>query len=279
MINSEIPDILKLGYICPILKPDSKREKAGSWRPVSITSHIMKTLKRVIRKQIVSHLETNDLMDPDQHGSRQKRSCLSQLLEHHDEILKVLEEGGNIDVVYADFAKAYDKVDHAKLLKKMKDKFGIQGRLGIWIKKFLENRAQQVLIEETTSEKSIVKSGSIQGSVLGPVLFLMFIQDISEDMTVNTKVFVDDTKLKEKILGEEDVIKVQENLDTLYKWQENNNMQFNGTKFQVLRYGLNEDVKNDAIYFTDNMENIIDRFSSVKDLGMILSDDVSLKNT
>ena len=118
-----------------------------------------------------------------------------------------------------------------------------------------------------------MKSGSIEGSVLGPVLFLMFIQDISEDMTVNTKVFVDDTKLKEKILGEEDVIKVQENLDTLYKWQENNNMQFNGTKFQVLRYGLNEDVKNDTIYFTDNMENIIERFSSVKDLGMILSDD------
>ena len=133
--KSEIPDILKLGFICPILKPDSKRERAASWRPVSITSHVMKTLERVIRKQIVSHLETNDLMDPDQHGSRQKRSCLSQLLEHHDDILKVLEEGGNVDVIYTDFAKAYDKVDHAKLLNKMKNKFGIQGRLGIWLKK------------------------------------------------------------------------------------------------------------------------------------------------
>ena len=166
----EIPDILKLGFICPILKPENKREKAASWRPVSLTSHIMKTLERVIRKQIVSHLESNDLMDPNQHGSRQKRSCLSQLLEHHDEVLKILEEGGNVDVIYADFAKAYDKVDHTKLVEKMKTKFGIEGRLGLWIKKFLQNRKQQILVEETLSKESEVKSESIQGSVLGPVL-------------------------------------------------------------------------------------------------------------
>ena len=72
MENSEIPDILILGFICPILKPESKRELAASWRPVNLTSHIMKTLERVLRKQIVSHLETNNMMDPDQHGSRQR---------------------------------------------------------------------------------------------------------------------------------------------------------------------------------------------------------------
>ena len=157
------------------------------------------------------------------------------------------------------------KVDHAKLLEKMKNKFGIQGRLGILINKFLENRVQ---------EKSMVKSGSFQGSVLGPVLFLMFIQDISEDMTVNTKDFVDDTKLKEKIIDEDDVVKVHENLDKLYKWQNINNMKFDGPKFQVLRYGPNEEVKNDTVYSTDNMENVIHIFSSVRDLRMILSDDV-----
>ena len=134
--KSEIPDIIMLGFICPILKPYSKREKAASGHPVSLTSHIMKTLERLIREQILSHLESNDLMDPNQHGSRQKRSCLSQLLEHHDEVLKILEEGGNVDVIYADFAKAYDKVDHAILLEKMKEKLGIEGRLGLWIKKF-----------------------------------------------------------------------------------------------------------------------------------------------
>ena len=107
--TSEIPDILKIGYICPILKPNSMREKAASWRPVSLTSHIMKTLERVVRKRIVGHLELNGLLDPYQHGSRKNKSCLCQLLEHHEEILKMLEKGGNVYVVYTDFEKAYEK--------------------------------------------------------------------------------------------------------------------------------------------------------------------------
>ena len=271
--NGEIPDKLKLGYICPILKTDSKRENPASWRPVSLTSHVVKTLERVLRKQIVNHLEENNLMDPDQHGSRRSRSCLSQLLEHHDEVLKLMEDGGNIDVIYADFAKAYDKIDHLKMLEKMKNQFGISGKVGNWIKNFLQNRKQQVLIEETASEKSKVLSGSIQGSVIGPVLFLMYIRDISKQVSANTKVFVDDTKMKDSIKNEDDVEKLQGNLDKLFEWQTENNMLLNGSKFQILRYGPYEQLNNDTLYFTDNTENIIDRFSTLRDLGVILSDD------
>ena len=147
-------------------------------------------------------------MDPDQHGSRKNRSCLSQLLEHHDEVLKMLEDGGNIDVIYADFAKAYDKIDHFKMIEKLKNQFGIKGKVGNWIKNFLSNRQQQVLIEETTSEKSKVLSGSIQGSVLGPVLFLMYIKDISKHVDANTKIFVDGTKINDIIRNEADVEKL-----------------------------------------------------------------------
>ena len=87
---------------------------------MSLTSHVVKALERVLRRRIVAHLEAQNLMDPDQHGSRSKRSCLSQLLEHHDEILKMMEEGGNVDVIYTYFEKAYEKVDHEKLLDKIK---------------------------------------------------------------------------------------------------------------------------------------------------------------
>ena len=211
-------------------------------------------------------------MDPDQHGSRQKRSCLSQLLEHQDEILKMLEEGTNVDVVYTDFEKAYEKVDHEKLQDKMKNQFGITGKLGNWLKQFLENRKQQILIEETKSSESRVTSGAIQGSVLGPVIFLMFIKDISKEVTANTKLFVDDAKVKDKIKNEEDVLKLQANLDKLFEWEEKNNMKFNGAKFQVLRYGPDEDIKNNTEYFTGNMEDIIEQFSSLRDLGVIMSD-------
>ena len=105
------------------------------------------------------------------------------------------------------------------------------------------------------------------------MLFLIYIKDISKHVDANTKIFVDDTKVKEIIRNEADVEKLQSNLDKLFEWQENNNMLFNGSKFQVLRYGTNGDLKNDTLYFTDNTENIIDRFSHLRDLGVILSDD------
>ena len=101
-------------------------------------------------------------------------------MEHHDEILKKLEKGENVDVIYTDFEKAYEKVDHLTLLTKMKTQLGNDGKIEKWFQKFLENRKQQILIEETKSQKSEVKSGSIQGSVLGPVFFLIFVRDISK---------------------------------------------------------------------------------------------------
>ena len=100
--EGKIPDILKLGFICPIQKPGAKREQASSWRPISLTSHRVKTMERELRKGIVSYLEVNNLMDPDQHGSRSNRSCLSPLLQHQDEILRMLETVGNVDVIYTD---------------------------------------------------------------------------------------------------------------------------------------------------------------------------------
>ena len=193
----------------------------------------------------------------EQHGSRRKKSCLSQLLEHQDEILRMLEHGGNVDVIYTDFEKAYEKVSHEKLLDKMKNKYGIQGKLWEWLKNFLFERKQQVLIEETKSEESAVISGAVQGSVLGPVFFLMFIGDITEDIEANTKLFVDDAKVKDLIETEEDVEKLQESMNKLYEWERNNQMKFNGSKFQLLRYGPKEDIKNNTMYFTGEMEEVI----------------------
>ena len=270
--DGRIPNILKLGFICPILKPGAKRELPASWRPISLTSHVGKTMERVLRKGIVSFLEVNNLMDPDQHGSRQRRSCLSQLLQHQDDILRMLETGGNVDVIYTDLEKAYDKISHSKLLFKIENKFKIKGVLLRWIKEFITNRKQQVIIEGTTSKKSDVKSGSVQGSVLGPVLFLMYISDMTEDTEVKNTKFVDDTKVFKKIDEEKDVEDLQTELNKLFEWQTNNSMKFNGKKFQVLRYGNNEELKNNTTYFTEEMEETIQQFSSLRDLGIIMSD-------
>ena len=269
--SGEIPSILKLAYVTPVHKGDS-RSVPENFRPVSLTSHIIKTLERVIRKSLVSHLERNGFMDENQHGSREKRSTLSQLLQHHDEILKALEQGENVDSIYTDFAKAFDKVDHGILLHKLK-RMRITGKIGRWIQEFLKNRHQIVLVEKTKSGMSLIISGIPQGSVLGPILFLIYISDIGEDLLASTLVYVDDTKVKKGVKSESDVENLQCELNKLDSWAKNNNMEFNKKKFQVLRYGANEDLKNETSYFSGNFEEIIERYETIRDLGVELSDD------
>ena len=100
----------------------------------------------------------------------------------------------------------------------------------------------------------------------------MFVKDMTEDITADANLFVDDAKVKDVINNEEDVERLQENMEKLYEWQTVNNMKFNGSKFQLLRYGPNESLKEDTLYFTPNMEDIIQQFSSLRDLGVIMSD-------
>ena len=152
--------------------------------------------------------------------------------QHQDEILSALEEGANLDCIYLDFLKSYDKVDHGTHLHKLRA-MGISGKIGSWIMNFLLQRRQQVLVNRNKSSISYPKSGVPQGSVLGPMLFLLFIGDISKGISASTLVYVDDSKVKDQIKTEENVEKLQDNLDLIYQWEGINNMKFNGDKFQL----------------------------------------------
>ena len=176
--------------------------------------------------------------------------------------------------ILLDFSKAFDKCDHGILLHKIK-KLRIKGKLGRWLQNFLEGRRQVVLVDRVKSKWSEIVSGIPQGSVLGPILFLIYISDIGEDLTAKTLVYVDDTKVKQKVNTEEDVEKLQKELEKLDKWAKSNNMNFNGKKFQVVRYGPNEELKNSTEYFSGSYDEIIERFDTVHDLGVQLSDDAS----
>ena len=110
-----IPPSLKMQFITPIFKTGNRTDPAN-YRPVSITSHLIKIFERVLRNHLVAHIEDNGLMNKNQHVFRKKRSCLTQLIDHVDYILKCLNSGDEVDVIYLDYAKAFDKVDHNILL-------------------------------------------------------------------------------------------------------------------------------------------------------------------
>ena len=276
--TGEIPEIFKMAFITPVLKPGAPKSETSSYRPVSLTSHLIKTFERVLKKVLQNHLEVTLALNDQQHGFRSRRSCLSQLLSHYNEILKGMEEGGNVDTVYLDFSKAFDKVDIGILCHKMRE-LGIHGNLAIWIFNFLTNRKQAVIANGAKSSESNVSSGVPQGTVLGPLLFLIMINDIDKEVSESIiSIFADDTRLTKVINEEEDLELFQDDLEKLYKWAAENNMAFNGSKFEVLRYGFNEDLKCVSNYMTPGAEDTIDVKSVLRDLGIMMNDQATWKD-
>ena len=212
---------------------------AANYRPVALTSHMIKIFEKVIRAHIVQHMDNNNLFNPNQHGFRSGRSCLSQLLEQYDLVLNLLDSESNVDVVYLDFSKAFDKVDHKIVLNKLKQ-LGVTGKLYCWIESFLTERYQTVVVNGVKSKPQKVISGVPQGSVLGPLIFLILIGDIDKDIHhCFVKSFADDTRATKSIKDAEDVKVLQQELEIIYKWTIDNNMKLNDMKFELLHYGSN----------------------------------------
>ncbi len=271
-----IPQIYKYAAIVPVYKGGDKATPAN-YRPISLTPIMMKIFERVVRTHIVRFLTDNNHFNSTQHGFREGRSCLSALLSVYDDMMLKLSKHPEscVDMIYLDFAKAFDKVDHGVLLHKLRS-FGISGSLGKWIHSFLTNRKQYVRIRGGTSPDCAVESGVPQGTVLGPLLFLILISDISNDVN-NSRIisFADDTRLFYNIQNIEDCSVLQNDLDTVYSWSENNNMMFNDGKFQHLSfYAKSNHVAQNHIYVNAS-HNIIETLSNTRDLGITFTHNCS----
>ena len=143
-------------------------------------------------------MASNNLFAAEQHGFVSGRYCTTQLLEFMEEITEAIDSGNDVNIIYLDLCKAFDKVPYRRLLIKLQD-FGIEGKLFEWIKDFLSNRRQRVVVNGTCSEWIPVTSGIPQGSVFGPVLFLIFVNDLPEVLSSCKKLFADDGKLYSSI--------------------------------------------------------------------------------
>ena len=224
---------------------------------------------------MVAHLEDTGILNDGQHGFRKGRSCHSQLLAHYDKILQDTQVGENVDVIYLNFAKVFDKVDHGILLHKIKA-LGISRELGKWLHSFLSNRKQRVNIKRTLSEESMVISGIPQGSVLGPLLFLIMIGGIDRGIQLSTvTTFADDTRIAKKIWSVEDVRLLQDDLDTILRWARDN-MTLNAEKFELLRYGNLNGLKGQTSYNCEGRE--LAARDVVKDLGVHMCQDATFSH-
>ena len=266
--------MMKMAIVKPIHKGGNKN-KPQNYRPISLTSHTIKIFERIMKNKIIDFLENENLLKDFQHGFRRKRSCLTELIDHYGTILQHLENNENVDVIYLDFAKAFDKVDHGILFHKLR-KLGISGRVGKWLYNFLTNRQQVVKVNGETSKTELVISGVPQGTVLGPVLFVIMLNDIISENSFDStlKSFADDTRILRPISSFHDSQLLQHDLESVYKWATENNMKFNDDKFQLIKYGKDEHLKN-ATCYTGPEKKKIERVEHIKDLGIILSSDAS----
>ena len=175
MDEGVVPAIFKMAYVAPVYKGGSKMVPAN-FRPVSLTSHVMKVFERVIKVQLVGHLVKNDLLKKNQHGFVAGRSTQTQLLQHYTDVFEAISEGVRLDTIYLDFDKAFDKVNHDILQRKITD-HGIKGKVGMWIKDFLNNRKYRVMANGVMYDEQNVISGVPQG-IYSPGLHIFHNNDL-----------------------------------------------------------------------------------------------------
>ncbi len=274
--SGKLPSSWKDATVVPIFKKGSRKNPAN-YRPISLTSVLCKLLESIIRDQLLEFLLAHNKISDKQFGFLPGKSCAIQLLSVVNKWIEQLDEGNNLTVFYTDFSKAFDSVSHRKLIVKMKN-VGITGLLLEWIIDFLTDRTQRVRIDGCLSQEVSVVSGVPQGSVLGPILFLIFIDDITLcPQTGDIVLFADDAKITWETNTAESVHTCQNEILELCQWSETWSLTFNSKKCKILELG-NGTADHSLKMLEDNHLIEISKVDEEKDLGVHIDSNLNFRS-
>ncbi|PFX12767.1 RNA-directed DNA polymerase from mobile element jockey [Stylophora pistillata] len=231
LAEGRLPIEWKDTLVVPVYKK-GKKEDVTNYRLINLLCVVSKVLERCILKHFNDFL--CPLFDNVQHGFLQGRSTVTQLLAFYHEIGQSLDKGLQSDIVYLDLAKGFDSVSHQGLLLKL-SQYGVSGKLLQWFDSYLDGRGQQCLVHGFTYSRSPVPSGAPQGSIPGPLLFLVYVNDLLLVIPNHIALFADDSKCSSVIGGLQDCESLQKDLDSLQGWSDNWHLKFNTCKCEGTR--------------------------------------------
>ena len=267
--NGTIPDLWKLANVCPIHKKGEK-EDMKNYRPISLLCVVSKVMERCIFNRIIGYIQPQ--ITELQHGFCAGKSTTTQLLEVYNSISEVIDQRGQVDTLFLDLSKAFDTVSHPHLVLKLQN-LGLNGRLLEWFKDYLHNRKQQTCVNGELSSRADVTSGVPQGSILGPLLFLIYINDMPDVIHGTSKIalYADDSKIYNSINSDQDCINLQEQLENLVKWSETWKLNFNAAKCKIMSITR----KILPYRYNYNIRGIpLERVTTMMDLGVTVQDNL-----
>ena len=214
-----MPDEWKSAIIIPVFKKGEPAAVAN-YRPISLTCVLSKIMERVLSHKLYQYLKEHNVLYAAQHGFVKGRSTGSNLLESLNDWTSNLQSKQQTTVIYIDFSKAFDTVSHSKLFARLHS-YGIRGTLLLWLERFFTDRKHQTKVGSLLSDAENLISGIVQGSGIGPLMFLIFINELIEVLqqySIKVKLFADDVKLYGRVLNDIDNVKLQSALDALVEW-------------------------------------------------------------
>ena len=276
LAQGTVPDDWRQANVAPVFKKGEKYN-AANYRPVSLTCICCKTLEHIIVSNMNKHLAFESILADCQHGFRSQRSCETQLVQFYHDMVSNLDGARDrgqkqTDVIIMDFAKAFDKVPHRRLLYKL-GYYGIRGSTHKWISSWLSERSQKVVLDGQASDPVPVLSGVPQGSVLGPVLFLIFINDLPDNIRSSVRLFADDCVLYRNIKSPIDCQILQDDLNRLSQWETDWQMKFNVAKCHSMRVTRHLPDKQILFDYTLHQQKL-EQVQSAKYLGLTITDNL-----